>query len=87
MRRGLFDYKMADQFNAYPMTPEISQLSDSQYEAHREPLLEAAIEMNLKLSYEARIESHENARTLAFDLAAAGKESCARPQSTPATAS
>jgi len=69
------------------MTPEISQLSDSQPEAHRAPLLEAAIKMNLKLSYEARIEAHEKARTLAFDLAAAGKESCARPQSTPATAS
>ena len=69
------------------MTPDISKSIDSQHEAHREPLLEAAIEMNLKLSYEARIESHENARTLAFDLATAGKESCARPQSTPATAS
>jgi len=69
------------------MTPEISQLSDSQHEAHQEPLLEAAIEMNLKLSYEARIEAHENARTLAFDLATAGKESCARSQSTPAAAS
>jgi hypothetical protein len=69
------------------MTPETSQVADSQHDAHRMPLLEAAIEMNLNLSYEARIEAHENARTLAFDLAAAGKESCARSQSTPATAS
>ena len=69
------------------MTPETSQLTELNHNAHRMPLLEAAIERNLQLSYEARIDSHENARTLALDLAAAGKESCARSQSTPATAS
>ncbi|NDC23807.1 MAG: hypothetical protein EB078_01365 [Proteobacteria bacterium] len=47
----------------------------------RELLLEAAVEMNLRLSYEARIEAHENARLLALDLSAAGKESSARSQS------
>jgi len=47
----------------------------------RELLLEAAVEMNLQLSYEARIEAHENARLLALDLSAAGKESSARSQS------
>ncbi|MFM8268794.1 MAG: hypothetical protein ACKN9V_01285, partial [Pseudomonadota bacterium] len=66
------------------MTPETSQPANSQHDAHRTPLLEAAIERNLQLSYEARIESHENARTLASDLAAAGKDACARSQSTPA---
>ncbi len=43
-------------------------------------LLESAIESNLKLSYEARIEAHENARRLAADLRQAGEALRAKSQ-------
>ena len=36
-------------------------------------LLESAVAEKLKLSYEDRIESHENARKLVFDLQNAGE--------------
>lgn len=43
-------------------------------------LLESAIESNLKMSYEARIEAHENARQLMIDLKLAGEEARAKSQ-------
>jgi len=65
------------------MNTVFSKTEVGEPEHPRELLLEAAVEMNLRLSYEARIEAHENARLLALDLNAAGKESSARSQSTP----
>ena len=63
------------------MNTVFSKTEVGEPEHPRELLLEAAVEMNLRLSYEARIEAHENARLLALDLSAAGKESSARSQS------
>lgn len=39
-----------------------------------EMLLDSAIEIRLRMSYEERIESHENARQLAQELFRAGEE-------------
>lgn len=44
-------------------------------------LLEAAIESRLKLTYEERIEAHENARKLMEDLRSAGEAQRAESQS------
>jgi hypothetical protein len=48
---------------------------DSQeWSAAAQRLLESAIEQNLAMTYEQRIEAHENARQLMNDLRDAGKE-------------
>ena len=44
-----------------------------EFEKDEELLLESAIITNLKLSYEDRIEAHENARELMEDLRLAGQ--------------
>ncbi len=45
-------------------------------------LLESAIEINLQMSVEKRIEAHENARQLMMDLRQAGQELDAKSQRT-----
>ena len=44
-------------------------------------LLEFAIEANLKMTYENRIDAHENARELLVDLRQAGEKLRAKSQS------
>jgi hypothetical protein len=39
-----------------------------------EKLIESAIESNLQMTYEDRIEAHENARQLLIDLQQAGED-------------
>ena len=51
-----------------------SKITDS------EKLLESAIESNLQMTYENRIEAHENARELLIDLQKAGEELRAKSQ-------
>ncbi len=46
--------------------------SEQSFENDAEQLLQSAIISNLKMSYEERIEAHENARQLAEDLRLAG---------------
>ncbi len=48
--------------------------SEQSFENDAEQLLQSAIISNLKMSYEERIEAHENARQLAEDLRLAGQE-------------
>ena len=47
-----------------------------------EKLLESAIELNLQMSYESRIEAHESALQLLNDLRQAGEEHRAESQGT-----
>jgi vacuolar-type H+-ATPase subunit H len=56
-------------------TPDLEELAQDS-----EKLLESALESNIKLTYEARIEAHENARQLLADLRQAGEELRAKPQ-------
>lgn len=46
-------------------------------------LLESAIELKLAMSYEERIEAHENALRLLNDLKQAGEENRAKSPSSP----
>lgn len=45
-----------------------------------EALVESALREKLKLTFEQRIESHENARKLVLDLQQAGEKSRARSE-------
>jgi hypothetical protein len=58
----------------YPQDPFQSISADS------EKLLKAAIEFRLVMTYEERVEAHENARQLLVDLKAAGEELRAKSQ-------
>ena len=49
-------------------------------ESDSEKLLISALEKNLSMSIEERIDSHENARQLAEDLSNSKKELSARPK-------
>lgn len=44
------------------------------YQSDQNSLLISALEMNLELSYEQRIEAHENSRSLVNDLSEAGEK-------------
>ncbi|MBT4792495.1 MAG: hypothetical protein HON90_13065 [Halobacteriovoraceae bacterium] len=54
------------------------KLDYSIIESDSEELLYSALKEKLKLSFELRIESHENARKLVEDLSQAGQEQRAR---------
>ena len=66
--------------------PKIVRNQNSLTEEHltnsSRQLLVSAIESKLRMSYEARIESHENARQLIIDLQRAGEMLRAKPQRT-----
>lgn len=49
-------------------------------EEKSELLIESALSIKLQLSFEERIESHENARQLISDLSNAPKDLSARPK-------
>jgi hypothetical protein len=50
---------------------------------NHEQLLTSAIEQRLELSYEERIESHEQAKRLVNDLTSEGEKLLARSKETP----
>jgi hypothetical protein len=54
---------------------------ESELSLDLEKFLNSAIESNLRMTYESRIESHENARHLLVDLREAGDNLRARSQS------
>lgn len=54
--------------------------SPTQLESDSRLLLESAIESNLKMSYESRVDAHENARRLMEDLKQVGEKLRAKPQ-------
>ncbi len=50
-----------------------NSLTEKQFIYSSQQLLVSAIESKLRMSYEARIESHENSRQLMIDLQRAGE--------------
>jgi len=69
-----------------PIDPKITSnqnsLNEEQFINSSHHLFVSAIESKLRMSYEARIESHENARQLIIDLQRAGEMLRAKPQRT-----
>ena len=53
---------------------------DSHFLVDSQKLLESAVELNLQMTYEERIDAHENSRELMNDLRQAGEELRAKSQ-------
>ena len=53
----------------------------TQWDLEAEQLLDSAIEAKLRLTFEQRIDAHENARELMMDLRKAGEQLRGKPQS------